>query len=160
MYYIVAGNVFLHYQITHKNTHVMKNIMLSLVAITLQVAAFADTTGTNPQSQPKGEKPVAAPTTTISKTHQQKVAELQMAAEEKQRMLQYEKAMQQTMLLVETRKMQQAIENIEAMQRYQVVMNHTLQQLEKNKTDDQLEDAGAALRFEQLMQATLARTGK
>lgn len=136
----------------------MKNIMLSLVAITMQVAAFADTTGTNPQSLPKGEKP--AVTVTVVKTYEQKVAELKMAAEEKQSMLQYEKAMHQTMLLVESRKMQQAIENLEAIQRYQVVMNNTLQQLEKNKMEDQLEDTGAALRFEQLMQATLARAGK
>ncbi|MCU0375836.1 MAG: hypothetical protein MUF24_11050 [Chitinophagaceae bacterium] len=137
----------------------MKNIMISLVAITMQVAAFADTTGTTPQSQPKGEKPMAT-VTTIGKTYEQKVAELKEAAEEKQRMLQYEKTMQQTMLLVETRKMQQAIENLEAMQRYEAVMNNTMQQLEKNKMEDQLEDAGAALRFEQLMQATLARAGK
>ena len=131
----------------------MKTIMTALVAMALSLNASAshEHKAECPKNCPeaiKAEKPV-------SKSYDQKIADIKQAADDKVSMLHFRQTMQSTLGTIEKQKLQFAIENLEAKNAYNRLMTSMLQTVEQQKSVDQIEDISATNRFEQIMAQTL-----
>lgn len=133
----------------------MKTIITALVATALSFNASASHlhTAACPANCPE----MVTAGKTVSKSYEQKVAEMKLAAEDKVSMLHYRQTMQNTLSAVEKQKHQNAIENLEAEKAFNKMMANTLETIEQQKLNDQLEDVEAGYRFEQMMVQTLSK---
>jgi hypothetical protein len=131
----------------------MKTIMTALVATALSLNASASHqhTAVCPVNCPEAIISVKP----VSKSYDQKIAEIKQAAEDKVSMLYYRQSMQTTLGTIEKQKLQLAIENLEAENAYNRLMTNLLQTVEQQKMVDQIEDISATNRYEQLMAQTL-----
>jgi hypothetical protein len=131
----------------------MKTMFIALVAMATSMSASAshEHKAECPENCPeaiKAEKPV-------SKSYDQKIADINQAAEDKVSMLLFRQTMQTILGTIEKQKLQFAIENLDAENAYNRLMTSMLQTLEQEKLADQIEDISATNRFEQMMAQTL-----
>lgn len=133
----------------------MKTIITALVATALSFNASASHqhTAACPANCPEAIISVKP----VSKSYDQKVAEMKLAAEDKVSRLHYQQTMQNTLSALAKQKHQNAIENLEAENSFNKMMAHTLETIEQQKLNDQLEDVEAGYRFEQMMVQTLSK---
>jgi hypothetical protein len=132
----------------------MKTIMTALVVMATTISASANHTHNAACPVNCPEKVMAL--MPAGKSYDQKMAEINLASEDKLSQLNFTRMMKSALNQVESQKHQNAIENLEAENAYNLLMSVSLAKVEEEKMNDQLEDLSAEQRFEQLMGRTLA----